>query len=783
MSSYPRKSLTLSLVLLSLLATTRTAAQSTPTPVQRSLLSGTVRDSTGAALRGVRVTVVGTPRTAYSNDSGQYRLRDMPAGTHTLRFTRIGFAPLERTGVITSESSTTTLDVQLQASTFALSQVTIAPGAYSLLDPTSSSRLALSREALLTAPQLVEDVFRSLNRLPGLSGSDFSSKVRIRNGGVDEQLYTLDGVELLEPYHLKDFDGALSIIDGEVIGGITVTTGGFGATKGNRMAGLVEMQSASPADTRARTAVGLSLSNIRARSEGTFASGRGGWLVSGRRGFLDVVLKLVGEEDPPNPRYSDLFGKVQYQLGDAHQVAIHGLIGSDNLTLRDTDGSRLTSKYANNYLWSTLRSRFGERVGVVTLASISRLTWRRDLVETQGINGVRFIRAQIDDRRSLDALTVKQDWTVDLSPTVSVSFGGEHRNEDADYRYARTQIQRTAVNRDPVVVDSQAVRVALAPDGTRTSGYAALRVRPVSALTLEAGARADRHTWTRQTTASPRINAALALRQGTTVRGAWGQYHQAHALQELSVVDGDTTFARAERAEHRVVSLEQDLGLGWTARLEGYERLIAQPRARFYNVDGTSTSPLPEAELDRVRIAPSSARVRGVELLAQYDHGGRVRGGASVVVSRATAVVNGAELTRPFDEPYAATADVTYRARSGWTFALSWTARAGWPIGTPAFAVDTIAPGRFAPQRIVSTPVLDRRLNNYMRVDARATRAWVTPRGKISAWADVFNLLNRRNERSFEYRWTLTSPTSIAVTAVRNDFLTLLPTLGVTWEF
>jgi hypothetical protein len=79
--------------------------------------------------------------------------------------------------------------------------------------------------------------------------------------------------------------------------------------------------------------------------------------------------------------------------------------------------------------------------------------------------------------------------------------------------------------------------------------------------------------------------------------------------------------------------------------------------------------------------------------------------------------------------------------------------------------------------------LLDRRLTHYMRLNARARRAWRTRRGTISACADVFNLLNRRNERSFEYRWNLTGPTSISVTAVRNVFLTRLPTLGVTWEF
>jgi hypothetical protein len=74
-------------VALALLVTTATSLAA------QARLTGTVRDTTGAAIAGVEVSVQGTSRTATTDRSGAFVLTGIPAGTSQVTVRRVGFAP------------------------------------------------------------------------------------------------------------------------------------------------------------------------------------------------------------------------------------------------------------------------------------------------------------------------------------------------------------------------------------------------------------------------------------------------------------------------------------------------------------------------------------------------------------------------------------------------------------------------------------------------------------------------------------------------------------------
>jgi len=65
-------------------------------------ITGTVRDSTGAAINGAKISVTGIALTAESDDKGAFVLHAVPQGSASIHVRRLGFAPASANVVVAS---------------------------------------------------------------------------------------------------------------------------------------------------------------------------------------------------------------------------------------------------------------------------------------------------------------------------------------------------------------------------------------------------------------------------------------------------------------------------------------------------------------------------------------------------------------------------------------------------------------------------------------------------------------------------------------------------------
>src|SRR5262249_47674570 len=121
------------------------------------------------------------------------------------------------------------------------------------------------------------------------------------------------------------------------------------------------------------------------------------------------------------------------------------------------------------------------------------------------------------------------------------------------------------------------------PTTRRLGAYVAPRFRPFSSLAIETGLRYDRASHTGDEVFSPRLNISWQARPTTSVRGAWGKYSQSQSIAGLQAQDGVDRFFSAERAEHRVIGVEQVLTRGLIGRVEVYDRRLSNLHPRFVN--------------------------------------------------------------------------------------------------------------------------------------------------------------------------------------------------------
>jgi hypothetical protein len=83
----------------------------------RGVITGTVSDSTGALIPGVRIVLTnvntGANSETVTTGTGNYTLLSLPAGTYTLKVAQTGFSPYEQTNIQVQVAVTTRVEVVL----------------------------------------------------------------------------------------------------------------------------------------------------------------------------------------------------------------------------------------------------------------------------------------------------------------------------------------------------------------------------------------------------------------------------------------------------------------------------------------------------------------------------------------------------------------------------------------------------------------------------------------------------------------------------------------------
>lgn len=654
-----------------------------------------------------------------------------------------------------------------------LEEIVVTPSRFTILREEAESRRFLSREEVRRVPHLSDDLYRAIGRIPGTTSADVSARFNLRGGEEDEVLVLVDGAEIHDPFHVRDLYRAFSTIDAEGVGAVEVLSGGYPAEYGGRMSGVVDIDTLSPAETKHE--LGISLLNARLLSQGTFAEARGSWMFSLRRGYLREVLTLVEDTADINPRYYDLLGKMQWTLGERTALSAHVMASRDRLTLHDGPGTTAHGNYDDRYAWLNLRRSWTAR-----LFTESVLTWGTMSRDRKGTfdNEFDLQRGQLEDHHQSTFVTLKNDATLGLSPRQLLKFGAAAKRVRARFDVEGSSVIPFAIFELGSPPREVRRSVHVRPNGGELNAYVADRLRVSDRLVVEAGLRAGSESYTPDGVhVSPRLNAAWSPTPRTSVRAAWGLFHQPQAIHELQVEDGVTEYQPAQRAEHRVLGVEHSFRLGIEARLELYDKTLTRLRPRYVNLYDRLLV-FPELRADRIRIAPEHGHARGAELLVRSDAARPLSGWMSYTVARVTDHVSdgakGRDVPRDWDQQHAMTFSVNYQRGPQWNFNLAGTWHSGWPT-TPVIA-------RVEGAQLFTElgPRNSTRLPDYQRLDFRASRT----AGTFSFFVELFNLLGHENVtrvNTFEFQQDANG--AVTASPVTESVIGILPSFGVTWRF
>jgi outer membrane receptor protein involved in Fe transport len=732
--------------------------------------------TTGIA--NARISIDGAP-VGVSDAAGHFSIANLETGSHELLATAEGYAKTSAIRFTVTREGPGSVSVLLEPLPEPLPEIIVTTSLYNIRYEHSGSYNFLDRDLTTKMPDLGDEALRAIARLPGTAGGGLSTRSHVRGGVQNEQLFLLDGLRLYEPYHMKDFHSIATIVDQNVISGIDFYSAGYQARYGDRMSGVVDISLREPPE-ETETELGLSFFNTSVLSRGRFGGhDRGDWLVSARRGNLDLLADAINP-DYGSPRYQDLLARIGWDVGGHTYLTANALVSYDKITVSEIDDSeQANAKYRNDVFWLKAVSTWSDKLEGSTILSATEIeNQRAGMTEKPGV-----ISGFVDDARKFRSLALKQDWKYGISDRWLLSSGFELKRLEADYRY------NASLNVAPPfdqILDNQLAEnrsIDISPRGSQYAAYGALRWRPNDRVTLDAGLRWDQQTYTTaedDEQVSPRINLLYRAGKSTELRFAFGEYYQAQEINELQVSDGVAHFYPAQHAQHLVASLTHSFDFGVDLRLETYQKKYRSLMPRFENIFDPLVL-IPELQIDRARIDAESAVAQGIELTLGGGGSNELSWWTSYSWSRIVDKFQGETTKRSWDQTHTFGAGLSRDWRK-WSFSVAGVLHTGWP--KTVLLVEEVTNADGSTSLIATTgPRNSRRHSVFQSLDARVSRRFDLPKGDLTAFLEVTNLNNRENSCCTEYSVQLDSEANELVQTKGGSWLPIVPSLGVVWRF
>ena len=165
-------------------------------------LRGFVKDESGAVLPGVTVTATSPeliqPTVVTTDETGLYRLNNLPPGNYVIAAELSGFATTRRENILVRAGQTFTLDIQMGLST--LSETITVSGESPMIETTKpTTSITLDRDLIRAAPISSRRVFSdALDLAPGVSSRNVDDGVGRRSyyfkgAVIFSHVFTLEG--------------------------------------------------------------------------------------------------------------------------------------------------------------------------------------------------------------------------------------------------------------------------------------------------------------------------------------------------------------------------------------------------------------------------------------------------------------------------------------------------------------------------------------------------------------------------------------------------------------
>ncbi|MAZ72640.1 MAG: hypothetical protein CMC70_05790 [Flavobacteriaceae bacterium] len=767
---------------------------------EKYTLSGVISEaSSGETLLNVNVTIPSLQTGTITNEYGFYSIT-LPEGTYEVYFTNVGFTTVQKTIILTSN---TTTSISLTEDTQQLDEVIIKTDieALNIRKPEMSvNRLTAGTIKKIPVVLGEKDVINAITLLPGVTNAgEGASGFNVRGGAADQNLILLDEATLYNSSHLFGF---FSVFNPDAIKDLTLYKGGIPARYGGRISSVLDIYQKDGNLRQFEANGGIGLVASRLLLEGPIKKDTASFLIGGRSSYAHLFLPVF---DIDNSAYFyDLNTKISYNINKDNRVFLSGYFGRDVFEISDS----FSNKFGN----ATVNVRWNHLFNDKLFSNLS-------LIYSDYYYGLKLQFVEFDFDSGIQNFNLKYDFSHYISEKVKLQYGlngiyykfnpGEinpttETSGINPFNTTKKYATENAIYADAEIKVSDKLSVQA---GLRFSTFARLGQDALNVYennnpilynsNLEIYQKAtpiDTVSFKRSDiiesfgNLEPRISAAFQLNETSSIKASYNR--TAQYIHLISNTTSPTPFdIYAPSGKFIEPQTADQVALGFFKKFENFS-LEAET---FYKTVDNRLDYVDDADLiannalEQI-LLKGEARAYGLELLLRKTSG-RLQGWIAYTLSKSEqrtpgrtsqeiGINEGQWYNAAWDKPHDISITAQYKLTDKWSFG----ANAIYQTGRPS----TFPNGQYEYSNLV-VPVYEARnssrLSAFHHVDISAT--WTPKPNSTKRWKgewvfSVYNIYNRKNAASLSF----SENTDIGQNeAVRLSIFGIIPSVTYNFKF
>ena len=311
----------------------------------RFTLNGYVRDSiTGESISGVSIKVNGGSSATISNAYGFYSIT-LPAGQYEFYISHVSYLSSTYSILLNQEAS---FNFSLSPRSAGMQEVVVfSKRRDQNVRSSQSGRMDLSIQQIKKVPAIFGevDILKTFQLMPGVrNAGEGNTGFYVRGGGPDQNLILLDDAIVYNPGHLFGF---FSVFNGDAIRNATLIKGGMPAQYGGRLSSVLDISMKEGNLYKNQFEGGIGLIASRFSAEGPIEKGISSFMISGRRTYIDALLKpFVSKESSfygSGYYFYDLNAKFNHRFSKKDRLFVSSYFGRDVFDFANSKRSFSTS--------------------------------------------------------------------------------------------------------------------------------------------------------------------------------------------------------------------------------------------------------------------------------------------------------------------------------------------------------------------------------------------------------------------------------------------------------